>query len=78
MDSLDKLFLLILVKVLSSFDTTSCRFSKLVDFQAIWIELGRRWILRVYPVFLKFEIHLKIKLRTGTGFFFLMEYWSEI
>ena len=46
--------------------TTSCRFSEVVDFQARWIGLGRSWIFRVDPVFLKSEAHLKYTHRTGT------------
>jgi len=41
---------------------TSCQFSKVADFQARWIGLGRSWILWVYPVFLD-------PVRTGTGSF---------
>ena len=52
----------ILVKVLCYVYTTSCRFSKVVDFQAKWNGLTRSWILQVDPVFLKFEIHLKIEV----------------
>ena len=51
-------FFLILVKLSFQVDAYSCRFSKVIDFQARWIGLGRKWILRAYQVLMKFETHL--------------------